>query len=72
MLHDKQIDRLVLKVQRLENTFAEFLVKKIWEDKALFDEFCLVLEKYGIQRYWNDPVVAKECYARCQTRKIYC
>ena len=45
---------------------------KVWEDKALFDKFCLVLDKYGIQRYWDDTIVAEECYASCQKRKIYC
>lgn len=65
-------------VGEVAGLLASFAIDKgvrpvnVWEDKALFDEFCLVLEKYGIQRYWNDPVVAEECYARCQTRKIYC
>jgi hypothetical protein len=44
----------------------------VWENKELFEKFTMKLEEYGIQRYWEDPVTAEECYASCQKRKIYC
>lgn len=46
--------------------------EQVWADKALFDRFCLLLDKYGIQRYWDDAAQAEECYPSCQKRKNYC
>ena len=33
-----------------ENTTPE----KVWENKVLFDKFCALLDRHGIQRYWNE------------------
>lgn len=54
MLQDKQIDRLVLKVQRLENTFAEFLVKKVISPKVTLTKHGKEVEAYRGLRWGKD------------------
>ena len=43
----------------------------VWENKAIFDKFCLLIEGYGIQRYWDDVRIAEGNYVRSQERKAY-
>ena len=54
MLQDKQIDRLVLKVQRLETTFAEFLVKKVISPKVTVTKQGKEVEAYKGLRWGKD------------------
>lgn len=44
---------------------------KVWESKELFDKFCLLLDKYGIQRYWDEDNLVEGLYASSQERKVY-
>lgn len=46
--------------------------EQVWADKALFSRFCALLEKHGIQRYWDETIPDEECYPLCQKRKLYC
>lgn len=43
---------------------------QIWESKELFDKFCVVLDKYGIQRYWDEDNL-EAGYARAKERKTF-
>ena len=42
----------------------------IWESKELFDKFCLLLDEYGIQRYWDENNL-EEGYRRGQNLKTF-
>ena len=42
----------------------------IWESKELFDKFCLLLDEYGIQRYWDENNLEKG-YRRGQNLKTF-
>ena len=44
---------------------------EVWENKELFDKLCLVLDKHGIQRYWDENNLVEGLYASCQERKLY-
>jgi hypothetical protein len=46
--------------------------EQVWADKELFDQFCQLLEKHGIQRYWDETIPDEECFPECQRRKSYC
>lgn len=65
-------------VGEVAGLLASFAIEKgttteqVRADKALFDQFCLLLDKYGIQRYWDDTIEAEECFPECQRRKSYC
>ena len=43
---------------------------KVWEDKALFQEFCSFIEERGIQRYWDENNL-EAGYARAKERKTF-
>lgn len=47
-------------VGEVAGLLASFAIDKgvlpvnVWESKELFDEFCVLLDKHGIQRYWDE------------------
>ena len=42
----------------------------VWESKELFDKFCIKLEEYGIQRYWDENNL-EAGYARVKKLKTF-
>ena len=52
-------------VGEVAGLLASFSIEKgvspvnVWESKELFDEFCLLLDKHGIQRYWDENNLEK-------------
>ena len=43
----------------------------VWANNELFDKFCLLIEGYGIQRYWDEQRILEDNYVHSQARKAY-